>query len=1025
MLFSDLISGNGLINVKEDAYGRTSPLTAYICDPARDPICQINGITAFDVDAKFNDISEIQFEVSRYITNATTLEVEENLAYNYLHSMCEIFIPELGKKAFFVINAEPTISAQSTRDEFKSFTAQAYESILMYENIMTMEINKGTDASLEVQYMEANNLDTLPHVKLYDSENPSLSLLDILLKDDWYGWSVGYIDPTIAPLERSFEFSNKNIYGILKDDVCKAFRAVIDFDTVEKKINMYGVDTVGNDTNIFLSFANFIEQIGISPSSDDIYTVFRVAGADNLNIGQMNFGSNDIINIDYPLSLLKNKSLMQRYNQYKEYRESRRQEYADYQKQREDALMKYNSVMNRQPEDEITHNWASTVYYSLEDLHQYLDNYTLLCDLIEQQYTEKRLTTDTTVQEGKKYYEKNGDSYTEVENPSDNPSVHGWYEDYVNFEDLDVSTDAATYHSYKDVIIPDLEAEIEKRESGSDQPAETVESEYVWDLYGLTDLKAKQAAMEETLNSYISSGYAGTYDPSKSIDEEFWNKNHQNYLHLKEKYDELPAVIAERQALADSYMAEVENALTQLSLIAVDVSLTAHIADNKDILTEDGLPIVTEDEEEPFESETVGGEEYGWFTAEEAAIITSLYRQSDYQNDNFLLTEYDDTISAIEKARELYEDAQNRLFIESQPRISWSVGSADLFAIEEFKPLRNSLQLGDFIRLGFNNTATKLRVIGIRFSGLKTNVSFTITFSNMINTREGINDYETLLNDFITSRTNAISANVTSSASATASKVAAALIRPYIEIINARLENAEIQNATINELDALWGKFGTLIADYLKVDEAEIRYADIDLANVGMIQSRDGGSSWWNLETGEMCLGGYMVRSETEYTVSSSATVPPDDTYTWVDTFPTSGTGEYVWQRAVLIDGAGERHPGTPVCVEGIPGDGGKDAIVVTGTSSEGLVLKHFSDTTTITVRIQYGALAIENMDALKRAFGNDAYIVWKIKQHGQDSYITVPSNDPRITRNGFAFTLGASDISHTIDVIYEVWGDD
>lgn len=1023
MLFSDLISGNGLINVKEDAYGRTSPLTAYICDPARDPICQINGITAFDVDAKFNDISEIQFEVSRYITNATTLEVEENLAYNYLHSMCEIFIPELGKKAFFVINAEPTISAQSTRQESKSFVAQNYESILMYENILTMEINKGTDASLEVQYMEANNLQTLPHIKLYDENTPALSLLDILLKDDWYGWSIGYIDPAIAPLERSFEFSNKNVYGILKDDVCRAYRAVIDFDTVEKKINMYSVDTVGNDTNIFLSFANFIEQIGISPSSDEIYTVFRVAGADNLNIGQINFGSNDIINIDYPLSLLKNQDLMRRYNLYKEYRESRRDEYADYQKKREAALMKYNSVMNRQPEDEITYNWESTVYYSLEDLHQYLDNYTTLCDLIEEQYTKKRLTTDTSVQEGKKYYTKDGDNYTIVDNPTGDPSAQGWYEDYVDFDDLNTSTDAATYHSYKDVVIPDLEAEIEKRESGSDEPAESVEAEYVWDLYGLTDLKSKQAAMEEKLNAYVSSGYAGDYSQASSIDYEFWNKNHEDYFHLKEKFDELPAVIAERQALADSYMAEIENYLTQLSLIATDVSLTAHVIENRDILAEDGMAITTEDTGEAIESEADPDEAYGWFTAKEAAIITSLYRQSDYQNQNFLLTEYDDTVSAIEKARDLFEDAEKRLFIESQPRIAWSVGSADLFAIEEFKPLRNSLQLGDFIRLGFNNTATKLRVIGIRFSGLKTNVTFEITFSNMINTREGINDYETLLNDFITSRTNAISANVTSSASATASRVAASLIRPYIEIVNARLENAEIQNATISELDALWGKFGTLIADYLKVEEAEIKYADIELANVSMIQSRDGGTSWWNLETGEMCLGGYLVRSETEYTISTSATTPPDDTYTWVTEFPTSGSGEYVWQRAVLIDGAGVRHPGTPVCVEGVPGEG-EDAVLARAHSSEGLILKNNSSPTTITVKVQKGALTIDNMDGLRRVFGNTAHIVWKVKQQLDADYTTVADDDPRLSQNGFAFTLTASDIVNSVDVVYEVWGD-
>ena len=170
----NLMTQNGLISVATDAYGRSKELTAFICDPVRTHICQIGGITTFDLSIRFKDISEIEFVVQRYIENASTHEVEENKAYSYLHSFCEIYVPELGKRGYFIINSEPSILAESTARESKSFTAYSYESVLQGENLVNFDINQGTETSREIWEASEGEVSIFDTVCLYDPENPKL-----------------------------------------------------------------------------------------------------------------------------------------------------------------------------------------------------------------------------------------------------------------------------------------------------------------------------------------------------------------------------------------------------------------------------------------------------------------------------------------------------------------------------------------------------------------------------------------------------------------------------------------------------------------------------------------------------------------------------------------------------------------------------------------------------------------------------------------------------------------------------------
>ena len=1015
-----------MITIGTDAYGRSKELSAFVCDPSRKPLAQINGLTKFDIAYKFNDISTVDFEVSRYIENASTHEIEENLAYGYIHSFCEIYIPEFGERAYFIVNEEPRITAESTMKESKIFTASSYESVLMYENLVMFEINQGTETSREIWEETEGQYSFLEPVRLYYPANEKLSLLHLVIKDDYYGWNIGYVDASLVNLQRAFSIDNKNVYAFLREDVCTAFRCVIEFDSVNKLINVFDIETVGTNTGIYIGFENFLSRVSTAPKTADIYTVFNVSGADDLDIAQINFGSNKIYDISYPLSMC-DRSLGAKWTRYESIRSGLRESYASYAIQYADILEKLSSIMDRQPDDIVTNNWSSPLF-TLDELREELEYARWYINEIMDEYRDE----------------------------------YG----HVDWDALNLSKDADVFYSFYRIAIPDLTAEIAARESGEPYSAVTVNQEYIWQVYGLHDLYDEQKKITECIQLYIDGGFsADHWEPSMNIDQVSWAAKHQMYLDLLAKQVELNAYVADFQSKADELESDSEDLLEDMQDVAEQASLEHHTGYGK------------------------------LFSEEEAAIIRSLFRESDYQDENYLLTDYDDAVSSVSVREELYDAAEKRLAIESKPQITWSVETADLFNIEEFKPLRDSLQIGDFITLGFGedafipeeyvtfyrkdgvrhvtdkrngdediryesviniekeadtfsilteegldmyvegvgtyyspNRVTILRCVEFDFSGLKTDTKFQVMFSNMTNSKYQNDDYESLLGDYLTSKTNSISMHANSTAAASAKRVAASLLRPYIQILRAQIDEANIQSANIQELKGVWGHFETLLVDYLTVAEAEIGYAKVDLINVNMIASRDedehgNPTSWWNLETGEMCLGGYLISTATEYAIGSSPiTPPPASDFREYDTPPTPGADEYLWQRIVMIDGAGDRHPSTPVCVNGVPGEHGVDAVTVEALSSRGLIFKHDNIATNIDVKVRNGAEQITTIAALRAAFGSAAKIVWKIKQLADSDYTTVPDNDPRISNDGFRFTMSPADIMDSVTIIYEVW---
>ena len=83
--------------------------------------------------------------------------------------------------------------------------------------------------------------------------------------------------------------------------------------------------------------------------------------------------------------------------------------------------------------------------------------------------------------------------------------------------------------------------------------------------------------------------------------------------------------------------------------------------------------------------------------------------------------------------------------------------------------------------------------------------------------------------------------------------------------------------------------------------------------------------------------------------------------------------------------------------------------------SSRGTVFKDNNVSTVLSVSIHYGTIIIQNATALHAAFGNSARLLWESLQADGDVYIVLPSDDARLSEDGFKLTLGPSDVDNKV----------
>lgn len=174
---------------------------------------------------------------------------------------------------YFEINV--TTNEEYTTD--KEITAVSLgDAELSQINLYNIQINTEDDIARE---------DYEPAV-LYNENNPNASFLHRIMEKVPH-YTVKYVDPAVASIQRTFTFDNKSLYDAFQE-IAEEMECVFDIacrdgtNGIERTISVFDLENYGNDTNILLSTDALADNVSYSIDTGAVKNCFRLEGGDDL-----------------------------------------------------------------------------------------------------------------------------------------------------------------------------------------------------------------------------------------------------------------------------------------------------------------------------------------------------------------------------------------------------------------------------------------------------------------------------------------------------------------------------------------------------------------------------------------------------------------------------------------------------------------------------------------------------------------------------------------------------------------------
>lgn len=696
---------------KYDTYGNHEQTIVYLATPSRIILCALNGVdySSGNFEGKCNDVSTISFDVNQYIETYTGQLVESN-AYNWLSKFMKLYVTGIG---WFIMDS-PVTHGTGTK-EYKSITAQSIQSEYAQIPLDGWKVNCGTTDSLEM--LVDGNVEEIEgvefakeQIKFYNEKNHQLSLVNILV-EKVPGWKVGYIDnipkeyKTIENGEvitksiylkdeiGKFDLDYSDVYSFITQEFEKFFNCIVEFDYENLIVNFYRVENFGKNTNITIGFRNVENSNEVTIDEENIFTKVRVSGANDLGIEQCNGGSNYLFYLDR--FWLNNKFLsdptIEKYKRWETFCVQARIDYT--------ALSKEWNIQ----QDKI-----SELYIRIPTGDCNPDKWDKLSDT-------ELLTLKKDYEAQKLGYEK---LYVDEEGNFD-------------INALNASPDANIYHQIVDTILPNIQIEIDNRKLPTSEGEKDFIEEYLtnWKYYGINELEIKLKSYQDQAKLLSKSHYDLTWeryqelskqDPEKypALTEDGFKDKHNIYEKNAYQTDEnnkdsCAAALKERREQAkkeEEKQKEISKKRTALS--------------------------------QKMALETWSDESLGSFSKEELAELYHITKQTPYTNENIFTTNQDSLTDIVTTQSELCRVALEELQTYSIPQTIYSTSLDNLISASGTELHAETLDYGSFIWLGLRDDYyVKLRVMSISYNPFLFDNNFSITFSNMIKSTSGRDDF--------------------------------------------------------------------------------------------------------------------------------------------------------------------------------------------------------------------------------------------------------------------------------------------
>lgn len=713
----------------------------YLCRPDRTVICALNGvqINSVEYEQQLKDFNHLTFNVDRYID--IDGEYVESAGYEKLKDHMTIYLEGLD---YFQLQ-EPTLQNDNGRYEYKACEAYSDEKTFEDKDMKGLSFNKGTTDSMEM--LATNNVDDMGYAKEYitfcNDRNHELSLMHLVL-DRVPGWSVGYIDPAIKNEKYSFEADNTNAYAFLNTTVANVVKCVFYFDTINRTVSAYAKENIGKDTNIFIGWRNALNMLKMTPQTDTMYNALTIQGDEELDITRVNYGRSQIYNLDYYLTTnYFPQKTIDKVKVWQKWQIDNHAKYIQNGKKSAEYQAKIDEIYYRVPNDGIQIAQYKTM--NQETLEKTLKMY-------KQMLTTIQVSVDTRDDHEK---DSNG-NYTKWDKPDDiqNRVYKPWttssgevdHEKYLALL-KESNKGYYTYQELRDYIIPNIKVAIQNLHLADDKKIDyNDEFESNWDLYGIKELEGKRDEYKKQIMDILAAYQKDWKDLTDEEiskagvkDEKTYNVFHKNFIKYKNWLGDentegsLLYKLKELNAQVD----ELETQKKTYDDVMTDMNTHSELNDPQFGLTD-----------------------------KEYTAVMNIVRMGDYTNNNIFTTSLDDAITSYEHCEELYQNGLKRISETSQPQYQIETSLDNILSLNEYADIdsdnkqgwHNQFMVGNFIRVGLRDDyAVKLRLLTVAYNPCTKSSEISVTYTNMITSLTGRDDFSYLFDDTAASQKNSIS----------------------------------------------------------------------------------------------------------------------------------------------------------------------------------------------------------------------------------------------------------------------------
>lgn len=699
--------------------GSVEDFTVVLSNRNLDKQGQILNIQDFVYKGNFNSANEISFSVYKEVDG------EEEKLWNEIYDLKLVWIKETNE--FFQIQ----VSKSESTNIIKKVTGTSLcEAELSQTIIRNTEINSEEDIARKDYAV----------TKFYNPDNEDGSLLHRVLSVAPH-YSIKHVDKSLWNIQRTFSIDGTSIYDFLVGDCAEEIGCLFKFNSLDRSISVYDLMTVcndcghrgefldhcpecdsedlyyyGEDTTIFVNAGNLTDAVDFNTDADAIKNCMLLKTGDeimdaaviacNPNASQYIYYFSDEQKNDMPDNL-KNKL-----NDYDELVNSYSEEYQELSKDLYkciDDVLYYKSAM--MPNVEIPEVNAKTEVAKLT-----AENLSPIGMPSVTSYTSTA-TVNSALKNFAKVFVKSG--FVKIEIQSGNFTYTGMDKDMHGYGTWVGKFKVTNYSDEEDVayskeltikVTDDYETFLEQKILKN--IVNNADEDSVFDVLNIADLdKFKQALTLYSYNRLESFSDAIQGVINVLIEENQGQSDATYYGQLYTPYyNKLQACQAEMNVRASS-IEYLEN--RQIEIIE-------------------------------RQSEIKNALNLQAFLGEDLYKLFCSYRREDtYQNDNFI----SDGLSneeIFEKANEFIELAKNEIVKSGEYQHSITSNLYNLLIMEEFLPIKDSFELGNWIRIGIDNDVYRLRLIAYEING-KSLSNINTEFSQLTKTSNGVNDVRSIL----------------------------------------------------------------------------------------------------------------------------------------------------------------------------------------------------------------------------------------------------------------------------------------